>query len=76
MKGLRYVALSKLTKAQLAPEDFAEFGTDVEHLQINLAHLKTVQNNAFRNIHGLKTIDLSDNSIENIERDAFTDVSI
>lgn len=74
LKGLRYLALTKLSKAQLAPEDFAEFGIDVVHLQINFAHLKTVQNNAFRNIHNLKIIDLSENSIENIEKDAFTDV--
>lgn len=75
LKGLRHVALSKLSKAQLAQEDFADFGLDVEHLRLNSAQLKTIQNNAFRNIHSVKSLDLSENFIENIEKNAFIDVS-
>lgn len=72
---MTHVALSELSKAQLSHEDFADFGLDVEHLQINSAELKVVGNNAFKNIHNVKSIDLSENIIENIEKNAFIDVS-
>lgn len=74
LKALRRVALSKLSKAQLTPEDFGEFGVDVEDVQINSAQLKSVQDHAFRGIHGVKGIDLSGNAIESVEKDAFVDV--
>lgn len=75
LKGLRHLAVSELSKGQLSHEDFADFGLDVEHLQINSAQLKAIGNNAFKNIHSVKSIDLSDNAIENIEKNAFIDVS-
>lgn len=68
------MALSKLSKTQLAQDDFVDFGPDIEHLQINSAQLKTIQNNAFRNIHSIRSIDLSENVIDSIEKNAFIDV--
>lgn len=69
------MALSKFSKTQLEPQDFVDFGLDIQQLQINSGQLKTIKNNAFKNIHSVKRIDLSENSIENIEKNAFIDVS-
>lgn len=68
------MSLSKLAKNSLSSEDFLEFGLDLERLQIISSGLKSIKNNAFRNVHGLKLIDLSENNIDSIEKDAFIDV--
>lgn len=71
---MRYLSLSNLAKNTLSSEDFLEFGMDLERLQIVSSGLKSIKNNAFRSVHGLKFIDLSENNIDSIEKDAFTDV--
>ncbi|XP_066248274.1 chaoptin [Euwallacea similis] len=73
-RNLRVLILSRLTQPQIAPEDFLEFGVDLEELSVNYAGLKNVKNNAFRFVHGLKHLDLSDNNIGTLESNAFKDI--
>lgn len=56
------------------PEDFLDFGADLEELQILGGNLKTIQDNAFKYVKSIKKLDLSENKIEKIENDAFLQV--
>lgn len=67
--------MSRLAQPSLSVEDFLDFGIDLEELRITFGHLQIIKNNAFKHVHGLKNIDLSDNSIGTIEINAFADVS-
>lgn len=75
LRSLRALSLSRLTQPNISPDDFLEFGVDLEELQVTFANLQTIKNNAFKHVHGLKSVDLSDNTITAIENDAFADVS-
>lgn len=74
MRSLRTLSLSKISSAQLQPEDFLEFGNELEDLRIFQGGLKTILGNAFKNVRGLKRIDLSENRISKIDDDAFKDI--
>ncbi|KAJ8916973.1 hypothetical protein NQ315_008373 [Exocentrus adspersus] len=74
LRSLRVLSLSRLSQPNLSPDNFVEFGVDLEELRINFANLQTVKNNAFKHIHGLRLIDLSENVIGTIENNAFTDI--
>ncbi len=74
MKNLRSLALSKSNTQHLSPDDFIEFGVELENLKIFRAGLRSVKNHAFMHVRGLKRLDLSENSIEGIEKDAFEEV--
>lgn len=50
------------------------FGMHLENLRINHAGLKSVKAHAFRHIRGLKRLDLSENSIDSIENEAFREI--
>lgn len=73
-KSLRRVHLSRLRQTSLTTEDFLEFGANLEELHINFGDLKSVKNNAFKNVHSLKVLDLAENRIEQIENDAFVNL--
>lgn len=75
LRNLRYLSLSRLPHSQIGPEDFLEFGRDLEELKINSAGIQTIKKNAFRYVHGIKRLDLSDNSITTLEDGALDDVS-
>lgn len=75
MRSLRSLTLSKISQPTLSPDDFLEFGIDLEELIISSGHTHTIKNNAFKFVHGLKRIDLSDNAIGTMENNAFADVS-
>ncbi|RZC35023.1 LRR 5 domain containing protein [Asbolus verrucosus] len=74
-RNLRVLSLSRLSQQILSVEDFLEFGTDLEELKITFGHLQIIKNNAFKHVHGLKKLQLSDNKINNIENNAFVDIS-
>lgn len=76
MRNLRYLSVSRLHQPQIGPDDFLEFGVDLEELRIISAGLQTIKNHAFQYVHGLKHLDLSDNNIGSIENDAFDDVCL
>jgi len=50
------------------------FTIDMEDLQITGSDLKTVRAHAFKHIHGLKYLDLSDNMINLLDSEAFKEV--
>lgn len=74
LRSLRSLSVSKLSELSLSAEDFVDYGIDLEELTITFGGLQSIKNNAFKHIHGLKHIDLSDNSIGTIENNAFVDV--
>lgn len=75
LRSLRFLSLSKLSKSDLYPDDFLDFGIDLEELQINGGGLQSIKANAFRHVHGLKRLDLSENKISSIDNNAFIDVT-
>lgn len=68
------MSLTKINKNTLGPDDFQEFGVDLEELDIINGGLQTIQSHTFRYVHGLKEIDFSENGIATIEPNAFYDV--
>lgn len=77
IRSLRSLTLSKISESNLSPDDFQGFGTDLEELKISDGadrNIKGLKNHAFRDVRGLKKLDLSENSISNIEHDAFAEV--
>lgn len=74
LRNLRSLAITNLVGPSIGPEDFLEFGYELEDLKIYKAGLKTIKNNAFREIRTIKRLDLSENKINTIENDAFKEV--
>lgn len=75
MRNIRSLALSRLTTTKLAPEQFVEFGVELENLKITQSAVETVKSHAFKNVRGIRRLDLSENQISSIEDDAFIEVS-
>ncbi|XP_050075895.1 chaoptin [Anopheles maculipalpis] len=74
MRNLRSLTISHLPSTSLGPDDFANFSPELEELRLNRASLKVIKGHAFTHVRGLKRLDLSENRIDSIEPDAFTDV--
>lgn len=75
MRNIRSLALSRLTTTKLAQEQFVEFGVELENLKITQSAVETVKSHAFKNVRGIRRLDLSENQISSIEDDAFIEVS-
>lgn len=52
-----------------------EFGVELEDLKITHSALETIKSHAFKNVRGIRRLDLSENRISQIENDAFTEVT-
>lgn len=63
-----------MTTQALESEMFMNFTIDMEELQITGSDLKTIRAHAFKYVHGLKYLDLSDNAINLLDSDAFKEV--
>lgn len=74
MRNMRSLSLSRLSSTSLGPDDFLEFGLELEDLKITRGSLKTIKSHAFKHIRGVKRLDLSENRINQIEPDAFNEV--
>lgn len=74
MRNIRSLSLGRLTTSKLAAEDFNEFGVELEDLKITHSALETIRSHAFKNVRGIRRLDLSENHINQIENDAFTEV--
>lgn len=74
MRNIRSLALGRLTTSKLAAEDFVEFGVELEDLKITHSALETIKSHAFKNVRGIRRLDLSENRIGQIENEAFTEV--
>nr|CAD7393869.1 unnamed protein product [Timema cristinae] len=75
IRNLRSIIMSKLPQNQIGPDDFVEFGVDLEEIKIQESNLKTLKNHAFKHVRGLKRLDLSENNIKQVEPDAFLEVT-
>lgn len=71
---MRSLSISRLSTTTLSPDDFLEYGLELEDLKITRGSLKTIKSHAFTHIRGIKRLDLSDNKINQFEPDAFTEV--
>jgi len=63
-----------MTTSFLEPDMFMNFTIDMEELQITGSDIKAIKAHAFKHIHGLKYLDLSDNIISTLDSDAFKEV--
>lgn len=73
--GLRELTLGRFQGGKkLSAEDFAELSPDVEELNIVNAGLNGINAHAFKNARGLRRLDLSENSIKNLDSDAFAEI--
>lgn len=76
MRNMRSLSMSRMGSATtIGPDDFKDFGVELEDLQITRATLATIQSHAFKHVRGLKHLDFSENGIQTIENDAFHEVS-
>lgn len=74
MRNIRSLAVGRLPSTILSSEDFFEFGLELEDLKLSHSSIETIKSHTFRNIRGLRRLDLSENKINQIENDAFTEV--
>lgn len=75
MKGIRSLSLGKLTSTQLQAEDFLEFGLELEDLKLAHASIDAIKAHTFKNVRGVRRLDLSENRINQIDTDAFAEVN-
>lgn len=75
MRSLRSLSLSRLPRDILVSDDFQEFGVDLEELKIVGGSLEAIQSHAFRHLRTIKYLDLSENEISKIDKEAFVEVS-
>lgn len=74
MRNMRSLSISRMGTSSVGPEDFKDFGVELEDLQITRASLSGIQSHAFKHVRGLKRLDFSENGISSIENDAFHEV--
>lgn len=74
LEKIRTLSTGKLMSNQLSADDFMGFGMQLENLRITHAGLKIVKAHAFMHVRGIKRLDMSENSIETMEKGAFQDI--
>ncbi|XP_013100006.1 chaoptin isoform X1 [Stomoxys calcitrans] len=74
MRNMRSLSMSRMSSNSIGPDDFKDFGVELEDLQITRATLSNIQAHAFKHVRGLKRLDFSENSIQGIENDAFDEI--
>lgn len=73
-KSIRSLSLGTLSSTQLSSEDFLEFGVELEDLKLTLSSIESIKSHAFKNVRGVRRLDLSENRIGQIDNDAFAEV--
>lgn len=76
MRSIRSLSLGRLTSSKLTPEDFLEFGVELEDLKLSRSSIDTIKSHAFKHVRGVRRLDLSENSISQIDNEAFAEVMI
>lgn len=76
MRSIRSLSLGRLGTTILAPGDFVEFGVELEDLKLTHSSIHSLKSHAFKNVRGLRRLDLSENQINEIENEAFTEVKL
>lgn len=76
MKSIRSLSLGKLASTQLSPDDFTDFGVELEDLKLTRSSIDSIKSHAFKHVRGIRRLDLSENQISSIDNEAFTEVSL
>lgn len=74
LKALRSLSVGKLSTPQLQAENFLDFGLELEDLKLAHASIDSIKSHAFKNVRGVRRLDLSENRISQIDNDAFAEV--
>lgn len=74
MRSIRSLSLGRLKSTRLNAEDFVEFGVELEDLKLTRSSIQAISPHAFKNVRGLRRLDLSENRIERVDNDAFNEV--
>lgn len=74
MRSLHYLSVGKLIGQSLQPEDFIEFGVELEELKIIGSTVTRIDANAFQHVRTIKSLDLSDNNLDYIDPLAFAEL--
>lgn len=74
MRSIRSLSLGRLTSSKLASEDFVDFGVELEDLKLSHSSIDSIKSHAFKNVRGVRRLDLSENSISQIDNEAFAEV--
>ncbi|XP_059479026.1 chaoptin [Neocloeon triangulifer] len=73
--GLRELSFGRFKGGKkLSSDDFTELSPDVEELNFINSGLTGIEPHAFRNARGVRRLDVSENSIKNIDNDAFVEI--
>lgn len=72
---LRSLSLGQLTSTKIASEDFQNFGVELEDLKLTQSSIETIKSHSFKYVRGVRRIDLSENVINQIDNDAFAEVT-
>lgn len=73
-KSIRSLSIGQLSTTKISAEDFLDFGVELEDLKLAHSSLETIKSHTFKNIRGVRRLDLSENHIGQIENDAFSEV--
>lgn len=63
-----------LKSSTLSSADFLDYESTIENLFITESKLSKISNHAFKHVRAIKFLDLSENDITTIDKDAFTDI--
>lgn len=74
LRNIRSLSMSRLSRATLSPEDFLDFGLDLEDLKVTFGGLTTIKSHAFQHVKGIRRLDLSENQINQIDNEAFQEI--
>lgn len=51
-----------------------DFGVELEDLKLSRSSIESIKSHAFKNVRGVRRMDLSENSISQIDNEAFAEV--
>lgn len=68
------MSIGKLSTPRLQAEDFLDFGLELEDLKLAYSSIDAIKSHAFKNVRGVRRLDLSENRINQIDNDAFAEV--
>lgn len=74
LNNMRSVTLSNFIDSSLESKDLPEFLNQLEEIKVSHSNIKSIRSHAFKNVRGLRRLDLSENSISTIENEAFSEV--
>ncbi|XP_024081743.1 chaoptin isoform X2 [Cimex lectularius] len=75
MVHLQSLAVSRIEQPHINPKDFQQFSVELETLKINDGNLKSLNRHMFQMVRGIKTLDLTDNTIEKIDAKSLIEIS-